>query len=116
MQDVFEVGEVSIRKDNKAQLKERIVREVGYGLSLEGASSAALMKSMQAKNEPVARKGKAHNEGENTSLAGPSESIPISSRDRKLAKCPDSLHPDFLGPGPWIETGRCLGRPGYAFR
>jgi len=38
-------------------LKERIVREVGYGLSLEGASSAALMKSMQAKNEAVARKG-----------------------------------------------------------
>jgi len=39
-------------------LKERVVREVGYGLSLEGASSAALMKSMQAKREPVARKGK----------------------------------------------------------
>src|SRR5580698_594465 len=39
-------------------LKERIVREVGYGLSLEGASSAALMKSMQAKSQPVARKGK----------------------------------------------------------
>ena len=39
-------------------LKERIVREVGYGLSLEGASSAALMKSMKAKSEPVARKGK----------------------------------------------------------
>jgi enoyl-CoA hydratase/carnithine racemase len=39
-------------------LKERVVREVGYGLSLEGASSAALMKSMQGKNEPVARKGK----------------------------------------------------------
>jgi enoyl-CoA hydratase/carnithine racemase len=39
-------------------LKERIVREVGYGLSLEGASSAALMKSMQAKSEPVTRKGK----------------------------------------------------------
>jgi enoyl-CoA hydratase/carnithine racemase len=38
-------------------LKERIVREVGYGLSLEGASSAALMKSMQAKSEAVARKG-----------------------------------------------------------
>ncbi len=31
-------------------LKERIVREVGYGLSLEGASSAALVKSMQAKS------------------------------------------------------------------
>jgi hypothetical protein len=28
-------------------LKERIVREVGYGLSLEGASSAALIKSKQ---------------------------------------------------------------------
>jgi enoyl-CoA hydratase/carnithine racemase len=39
-------------------LKERIVREVGYGLSLEGASSAALMKSTQAKSQPVARKGK----------------------------------------------------------
>jgi enoyl-CoA hydratase/carnithine racemase len=39
-------------------LKERIVREVGYGLSLEGASSAALVKSMKAKSEPVASKGK----------------------------------------------------------
>jgi enoyl-CoA hydratase/carnithine racemase len=39
-------------------LKERIVREVGYGLSLEGASSAALVKSVQAKSEAVARKGK----------------------------------------------------------
>ncbi len=29
-------------------LKERIVREVGYGLSLEGASSAALVKAMKA--------------------------------------------------------------------
>jgi enoyl-CoA hydratase/carnithine racemase len=39
-------------------LKERIVREVGYGLSLEGASAADLVKSMQAKSEPVAQKGK----------------------------------------------------------
>src|SRR5580698_1811078 len=38
-------------------LKERIVREVGYGLSLEGASAADLMKSMQAKSEAAARKG-----------------------------------------------------------
>src|SRR6201993_3124862 len=38
-------------------LKERIVREVGYGLSLEGASAADLMKSMQAKTQAVARKG-----------------------------------------------------------
>ena len=39
-------------------LKERIVREVGYGLSLEGASAADLVKSMQAKTEPIAQKGK----------------------------------------------------------
>ncbi len=39
-------------------LKERIVREVGYGLSLEGASSADLVKSLKAKSEPVARKAK----------------------------------------------------------
>ena len=31
-------------------LKERIVREVGYGLSLEGVSAAALVKSMQARS------------------------------------------------------------------
>jgi hypothetical protein len=31
-------------------LKERIVREVGYGISLEGASAASLVKSMQAKS------------------------------------------------------------------
>jgi enoyl-CoA hydratase/carnithine racemase len=40
-------------------LKERIVREVGYGLSLEGASAADLVQSMRAQNEPVAQKGKA---------------------------------------------------------
>ena len=39
-------------------LKERIVREVGYGLSLEGASAADLVKSIQARCEPVAQKGK----------------------------------------------------------
>jgi hypothetical protein len=39
-------------------LKERLVREVGYGLSLEGASAADLVKSMQAKSEPGARKSK----------------------------------------------------------
>jgi hypothetical protein len=32
------------------------VREVGYGLSLEGASAADLVKSMQAKSEPVVSK------------------------------------------------------------
>lgn len=36
-------------------LKERVVREVGYGLALEGSSSADLVKSKQVKNEPVAR-------------------------------------------------------------
>jgi hypothetical protein len=39
-------------------LKERLVREVGYGLSLEGASAADLVKSMQAKGKPLARKRK----------------------------------------------------------
>jgi enoyl-CoA hydratase/carnithine racemase len=39
-------------------LKERIVREVGYGLSLEGASAADLVKSMHAQSEPVAGKRK----------------------------------------------------------
>jgi enoyl-CoA hydratase/carnithine racemase len=39
-------------------LKERIVREVGYGLSLEGASAADLVKSMQAKAEPGVQKGR----------------------------------------------------------
>jgi enoyl-CoA hydratase/carnithine racemase len=39
-------------------LKERIVREVGYGLSLEGASAAGLVKSMQARSEPAAQKRK----------------------------------------------------------
>src|ERR1700732_918146 len=43
-------------------LKERIVREVGYGLSLEGASSAALVKSMQAKSEPLSQKSKSAKE------------------------------------------------------
>src|ERR1700689_926534 len=35
-------------------LKERIVREVGYGLSVEGASAADLVKSMQSKSDPGA--------------------------------------------------------------
>jgi enoyl-CoA hydratase/carnithine racemase len=39
-------------------LKERIVHEVGYGLSLQGASAADLVKSMQAKSEPGAQKRK----------------------------------------------------------
>lgn len=39
-------------------LKERIVREVGYGLSLEGASAADLIKSMQTKAPPVTQGGK----------------------------------------------------------
>jgi enoyl-CoA hydratase/carnithine racemase len=38
-------------------LKERIVREIGYGLSVEGASAADLVKSMKAKSEPVAPQG-----------------------------------------------------------
>ena len=37
-------------------LKERIAREVGYGLSLEGASAADRVKSMQARSEPAVQK------------------------------------------------------------
>jgi hypothetical protein len=37
-------------------LKERVVREVGYGLSLEGASSAALVKSKKAKSESLTQR------------------------------------------------------------
>jgi enoyl-CoA hydratase/carnithine racemase len=40
-------------------LKERIVREVGYGLSLEGASSAALVKAMKANPERAPSKEQA---------------------------------------------------------
>jgi enoyl-CoA hydratase/carnithine racemase len=40
-------------------LKERIVHEVGYGLSLEGASSADLVKSMKAKTERAPSKEQA---------------------------------------------------------
>jgi enoyl-CoA hydratase/carnithine racemase len=39
-------------------LKRRIVLEVGYGQSLEGASAAALVKSKQAKAKPSPEKGK----------------------------------------------------------
>ena len=40
-------------------LKERIVREVGYGLSLEGASAADLVKSMRANTERAPSKEQA---------------------------------------------------------
>jgi hypothetical protein len=39
-------------------LKERVVQEVGCGLSLEGASAADLVRRVQTKAEPVAKKGK----------------------------------------------------------
>jgi hypothetical protein len=35
-----------------------MVREVGYGLSLEGASAADLVKSMKTQKGPGAQKGK----------------------------------------------------------
>src|ERR1700751_3220968 len=37
-------------------LKERVVREVGYGLALEGSSAADLVKSMRTKTGPVVSK------------------------------------------------------------
>jgi hypothetical protein len=39
-------------------LKDRIVRGIGYGLSVEGPSAADLAKSMQAQSESVTQKGK----------------------------------------------------------
>jgi enoyl-CoA hydratase/carnithine racemase len=60
--ELYSKAPEATRRDTRVHviqpLKERIVREVGYGLSLEGASSADLVKSMQGKGEPVARKGK----------------------------------------------------------
>ena len=38
-------------------LKERIVREVGYGLALEGASAADLVKSMTVQSQTMGKKG-----------------------------------------------------------
>jgi hypothetical protein len=43
-------------------LKERIVREVGYGLSLEGASSADLAKSIPVRGRASLAKVRSHEE------------------------------------------------------
>src|SRR6202048_1009755 len=51
-------------------LKERIVREVGYGLSLEGASAADLVKSMQAKSELSLGKENPHEDHERFARPG----------------------------------------------
>jgi hypothetical protein len=51
-----EVTRRNTRVHSIQPLKERIIREVGYGLSLEGASAADLVKSMQANNESAAQK------------------------------------------------------------
>jgi enoyl-CoA hydratase/carnithine racemase len=40
-------------------LKERIAREVGYGLALEGASAADLVKSTTAQSQTMGDKGRA---------------------------------------------------------
>jgi enoyl-CoA hydratase/carnithine racemase len=48
---VPEVTRRNTRRHFTQPLKERIVREVGYGLALEGASAADLVKSTQAGNE-----------------------------------------------------------------
>jgi hypothetical protein len=52
-----EVTRCNTRMHFMQPLQERIVRDVGDGLALEGASAADLVTSMQAKSEPVARKG-----------------------------------------------------------
>jgi enoyl-CoA hydratase/carnithine racemase len=52
--EVPEVTRRNTRVHFTQPLKERVVREVGYGLSLEGASAAALVKSMKtgSKDQP----------------------------------------------------------------
>jgi len=52
-----EVTRRNTRKPFMQPLQERIVRDVGDGLSLAGASAADLVTSMQGTSEPVARKG-----------------------------------------------------------
>jgi len=47
---VLEVTRRNTRIHFMQPLKERMVREAGYGLSLEGASAADLVKSMQARS------------------------------------------------------------------
>src|SRR5580658_9483374 len=60
--DIYLKAPAVTRRDTRIHfiqpLKERIVHEVGYGLSLEGASSAALIKSKQTKSQPAVRKAK----------------------------------------------------------
>src|SRR6202048_4625304 len=51
-------------------LKERIVREVGYGLSLEGGSAADLAKSMQAKEYTWSGKENPHEDHERFARPG----------------------------------------------
>jgi hypothetical protein len=60
-------------------LKERIVREVGYGLSLEGASAADLVKSMQAKKGLWLRKEKSR-EAHRNSIRTPGHSVQRSAQ------------------------------------
>jgi len=60
-------------------LKERIVREVGYGLSLEGASAADLVKSMRAQTERGAQKGK-------VACSAPKASHPLRCLKRRSPK------------------------------
>jgi hypothetical protein len=68
------------------------VREVGYGLSLEGASSADLVKSMRAKTESVARrrKGRMTTKGSISSGRGRSAMVvptatSIERREREIS-------------------------------
>jgi enoyl-CoA hydratase/carnithine racemase len=53
-----EVTRLNTRAHFIQPLKDRIVREIGYGPLLEGDSAADLVKSMQTETEPVAKKRK----------------------------------------------------------
>src|SRR5580704_12348324 len=75
-------------------LKERIVREVGYGLSLEGASAADLVKSMQARSEPVRSERKSSMKSTETS---PSAHVLKKSQ-------PEEFDLVILGGGPGLTN------------
>ena len=96
-------------------LKERIVKEVGYGLSLEGSSAVDLVKSIQAKSEPVvAWQLVAHHREHDFPVGlrprdrrrnGPRPIPPLLSGWRTGGHaCPDSGRSSFYGSKPGREV------------
>ena len=81
-------------------LKERIVREVGYGLSLEGASAVDLVQSMQKKTEPIAQKGKVASRRRKTPRQPKDFRTRTSRNLTSLSSAAERGQPSPLGPLP----------------